>query len=181
MKQNPARLGQTAWTRLGLVLALAGLSSAPLRACTVFVLTDTNRVLFCNNEDWSNPRARIWFVPAGAKRYGCAYVGFEDGLAQGGLNTQGLASDWVAGSKEAWNPDPNLPTSVGNRELLETCPTVEETVAYFRGHREMGFYTSKVLVADRTGASAIIGAKDGKLHGWRKGHAGKVAIARRLR
>ena len=25
--------------------------------------------------------------------------------------TQGLASDWVANSKEAWNPELNLPTS----------------------------------------------------------------------
>ena len=97
MKRYSAHFQHTASTRLGLVLALVGLISAPLRACTILVLTDTNRVLFCNNEDWSNPRARIWFVPAGAKHYGCVYVGFDDGFAQGGLNTQGLASDWVAG------------------------------------------------------------------------------------
>jgi len=41
--------------------------------------------------------------------------------------------------------------------------TVEQAIAFFRGHRELGFYTARVLVADRTGASAIIGAKDGKL------------------
>jgi hypothetical protein len=46
----------------GLALALCGFISAPVHACTIFVLTDTNRALFCNNEDWSNPKTRIWFT-----------------------------------------------------------------------------------------------------------------------
>ena len=146
-----------------LALALCGFISVPVHACTIFVLTDTNRALFCNNEDWSNPKTRIWFVPAGITNHGCVYVGFDDGFPQGGLNTEGLASDWVAGYKEAWKPDPSLPTSAGNRQLLETCATIEEAIAFFRGHREVGFYSARVLVADRTGASVIIGAKDGKL------------------
>src|SRR5882724_3860743 len=134
MKQHHRCLGQIFSMKFALVLALSGLISAPVRACTIFVLTDTNRALFCNNEDWSNPKTRIWFVPAGPTHYGCVYVGFDDGLAQGGLNTKGLASDWVAGFNEAWNPDPSLPTSSGNRQLLETCATVEEAIAFFHGH-----------------------------------------------
>ncbi len=58
-------------------------------ACTIFVLTDTNRTLFANNEDWSNPRTRVWFIPAIEKHFGAVYVGFDDG-AQGGMNTEGL-------------------------------------------------------------------------------------------
>jgi penicillin V acylase-like amidase (Ntn superfamily) len=162
MKQNQIRCTGRFFAKSGLALA-ACIFSVSVRACTIFVLTGTNGVLFCNNEDWSNPKARIWFVPVDGKHYGCVFVGFDDGVAQGGMNTEGLASDWVAGSKEPWNPDPALPTSVGNRQLLETCATVEQAIAYFREHRELGFYTSRILVADRTGASAIIGAKDGKL------------------
>src|SRR5512133_2438085 len=163
MKQNDGYLGQLFSMKFALALVLSGVIPAPVRACTIFVLTDTNRALFCNNEDWSNPKARIWFVPADAKHYGCVYVGFDDDFAQGGLNTKGLASDWVAGFKEAWKPDPSLPTSVGNRQLLETCATVEEAIAFLRGHRELGFYTARILVADRSGASAIMGARDGRL------------------
>jgi hypothetical protein len=58
--------------RAGMALVLAGLAfaSLPLPACTIIVLTDTNRALFCNNEDWSNPKTRIWFLPpATASRY----------------------------------------------------------------------------------------------------------------
>jgi hypothetical protein len=46
-------------------------AAVSLQACTIFVLTDTNRVLFCNNEDATSPMTRIWFVPAGeGRRYG---------------------------------------------------------------------------------------------------------------
>jgi hypothetical protein len=151
--------------KLALALAFSVLLSLPARPCTIFLLTDTNHVLFCNNEDWFKTNATIWFVPAEAPtRYGCVYVGFADGFPQGGMNTEGLASDWVSGYEESWKPDPKLPPSAGSRQLLETCATVEEAIAFFRGHRELGFYTAKILVADPTGASAIIGASNGKLH-----------------
>jgi hypothetical protein len=41
---------------LALVLVHSAFAAMTVNACTVFVLTDTNHVLFCNNEDWSNPR-----------------------------------------------------------------------------------------------------------------------------
>ncbi len=91
----------------GLALAFFCSISAPVLACTIFVLTDAKRALFCNNEDWSNPKSRIWFVPAGEGHWGCAYVGFDDGQPQGGVNTEGLAFDWVAGFMEKWEPIPD--------------------------------------------------------------------------
>src|SRR3954449_6248991 len=100
--------------KLALALALIRLINAPVHACTIFVLTDTNRTLFCNNEDWSNPKSRIWFVPGSDKHYGGVYVGFDDNYAQGGMNTEGLAFDWVAGYTEAWKPDPNVSLVWGN-------------------------------------------------------------------
>ncbi len=147
-------------------LACAACLLPRVNACTIFVLTDTNRALFCNNEDWSNPKTRIWFVPAGEGYHGCAYVGFDNGWAQGGLNTEGLAFDWVAGFKEEWQPGPEMRRVRGNssQRMLETCATVEDAVAYYRKHREPAFSYAKILVADRTGTSVIIGAKDGRLH-----------------
>jgi hypothetical protein len=146
------------------VLAFISLASLSACACTIFVLTDTNRSLFCNNEDWSDPKTRIWFLPAGDGYYGAVYVGFDNGWAQGGLNTEGLAFDWVAGYKEQWEPDPKLPNARGNpsQRMLETCATIADAIAFYEGHREPGFSSAKILVADRTGASVIIGAKDGK-------------------
>jgi penicillin V acylase-like amidase (Ntn superfamily) len=117
------------------------------RACTIFVLTDTNRTLFANNEDWSNPKTRMWFIPAGAKNFAAVYVGFDDGWAQGGMNTEGLACDWVAGFNDVWQPDASLTNVWGNssQQMLETCATVEEAIAFYRGHREPGFYRARIL------------------------------------
>ena len=148
-----------------LLAALATFTVQSAEACTIFVLTDAKRVVFCNNEDWSNPKSRIWFVPAGDEHLGCAYVGFDNGWAQGGLNTKGLAFDWVAGSREEWKPGSDMKVARGNPSvrMLETCTTVDEAVAFFRKHRELSFAYAKILVADSSGKSVIVGAKDGKL------------------
>ncbi|MGV3773453.1 MAG: hypothetical protein ACO1QB_11165 [Verrucomicrobiales bacterium] len=62
--------------RLAFLVCLAALSC---HACTVFLLTDSEKTMFFNNEDFSNPATRIWFVPGGSNFFGCAYVGFDDG------------------------------------------------------------------------------------------------------
>jgi hypothetical protein len=148
---------------LGILLVFLCLS-VPAAACTIFVLTDANQALFCNNEDWSNPKTRIWFVPPGDGHYGCAYVGFDDGFAQGGFNTEGLAYDVVAGFGENLQADPNLSPVRGSpcQRIIETCATVEEAIEFYRTH-QVSFDQYGILMADRTGASVILGARNGKL------------------
>ncbi len=149
-----------------LAFGLLWFVAASVHACTIFVLTDTNRVLFCNNEDWANPRTRIWFVPASEGRYGCAFVGFDNAWGQGGVNTEGLAYDWVNfGTNEKWEPTLGMSRAAdGNatHQMLESCATVAEAVAFYRKKFEPGFISSRILIADNTGASAILGVKDGK-------------------
>ncbi len=149
--------------RLYFILSL--MVAVRVSACTIFVLTDTNRTLFCNNEDWEDPKTRIWFVPGNDKHYGGVYVGFDNNYAQGGMNSEGLAFDWVAGFTERWEPDPGISVVWGNsgQQALENCATVEQAIAFFRKHQDRGFFRAKILMADRTGASVIIGGKDGKL------------------
>ena len=152
-------------------LATIFLASLSIHACTIFTLTDTNRALFCNNEDWQDPQTKIWFVPShrgflsSTKTYGCAYVGFGNGWGQGGVNTEGLAFDWVAGYKETWQRNPKMKSARGNpaERMLETCATIQEAIAFFQSYWEPGFSYGKILIADRTGASVIIGAADGRL------------------
>jgi len=150
---------------LAFTLLLAAFISVPASSCTIFVLTNGQQVLFCNNEDWSNPKTRIWFVAAGDGHYGCAYVGFDDGWAQGGLNTKGLAFDWVAGYMEKWKPERGMKNVRGNpsERMLETCATIEEAIAFYKMHREPSFSRARILIADRAGTSVIIGVRDGHL------------------
>jgi hypothetical protein len=150
---------------VGAACGILYLSAAPSYACTIFVLIDTNSALFFNNEDWSNPKTRIWFIPARGRDYGYVCVGFDDDVSEGGLNSEGLAYDVVAGYQEEWQPDPKLPRPPGHspQRMLETCATVQEAIAFYRSRQEPGFAHGKVLVADKTGTSAIIGFHDGKL------------------
>jgi hypothetical protein len=141
-------------------------SIIPTHACTIFVLTDSQRTLFFNNEDYSNPTTRIWFLPADKGFYGVAYVGFDNDWAQGGVNTAGLAFDWVAGTKIDYVPDSKLLKVRGNNpsnRMLESCATVEEAIAFYQKYREEGFCYARIMIADKTGASVIIGVRDGKL------------------
>jgi hypothetical protein len=150
------------------ILAALSLVPTPTTACTVFTIVGGERVLFCDNEDFSNPRTRIWFVPAAdsTAKYGCVYLGFDDGWGQNGLNDQGLAYGWVAGFKEKWQRQPKMNSFDGKpcHRMLESCATVEEAVTFFENNWEESFSYGRLLVADRTGKSVILRAKDGKLH-----------------
>lgn len=165
MKQHVHLSKRILLIRFGLTVALITSIPLPIHACTIFVLTDADQTLFCNNEDYSNPVTRIWFVPAGDGFYGCVYIGFDDGWAQGGLNTEGLAFDWVAGYMEEWEFSEVMKRVRGNpsERMLETCTTIDEAITFYREHWEPSFDRAKILVADKSGASVIIGAKDGEL------------------
>src|SRR4051812_35368694 len=145
-------------SRFGFFVVCSHLVSSNVQACTIFVLADANRALFCNNEDCSDLNTRIWFMPGKPGTNGCAYVGLTNGWAQGGLNTEGLAFDWVAGYKEKLDVDPKMKALEGNSSarMLECCATVEEAIAFYQTHEERAFSYAKILVADRT-----IGATDG--------------------
>jgi penicillin V acylase-like amidase (Ntn superfamily) len=157
MKRTLPRPGQTLAVRFALVLASIPLAITPARACTIFVLTDTNRALFCNNEDWSNPNTRVWFVPARWGDYGYAAVGFDDGWSQGGINTKGLAYDVVAGFQEKWKADFKLLPARGHSPLrmLATCATVEEAIAFYRKRQEPGFSRCKILVDSQPAQNSV--------------------------
>lgn len=65
-------------------------------ACTGLVVQDGERILVGNNEDWFNPRTKIWFIQPLNGRYGGVFFGFDDFSAQGGMNQKGLFFDGFA-------------------------------------------------------------------------------------
>ena len=86
----------------------------PVKGCTIFLLTNESQTLFFNNEDFTNPNTYMWFRPAGEGYYGCAFVGFDNGQAQGGINTEGLAFDIWADGYNPYEWDPSKPRAKGN-------------------------------------------------------------------
>ena len=45
--------------------------------------------------------------------------------------------------------------------MLETCASVQEAIAFYQQNSEPSFSRARILIADKTGASVIVGAKDG--------------------
>ena len=64
--------------------------------------------------------------------------------------------------------------------MLESCATVEEAIAFYHKYREPQFSRAKILVADKSGASAIIGARDGKLQVDRANHSRGFGYGRKM-
>ena len=47
--------------------------------------------------------------------------------------------------------------------MLESCATMEEAIAFYKTYAEPGFAHTKMLIADKSGASVIIGSRNGTL------------------
>jgi hypothetical protein len=107
----------------------------------------------------------MWFIPGAEGKHGAVYVGFDDGWGQGGCNEKGLAFGWVAGFKERWERPAGAEIAKGNpsQRMLETCTTVAEAVAFYERYWEESFSYGQLIIADRTGKSVLLRAKDGKL------------------
>ena len=95
--------------------------------CTVIYGTDDFNSIGGNNEDYTNPHTRIWFIPAEDGKFGRALVGYAGFVWQGGMNDQGLFFDAMAiedhydverGNKELY--DGSLPS-----RALEVCADVD--------------------------------------------------------
>jgi uncharacterized protein (TIGR03435 family) len=139
--------------------ALAGHTA--VLACTAFCAAGTGQVLVGNNEDWNNPRTKIWFVPATAGSYGRVYVGFDDMWPQGGMNERGLWFDGFAAPPVKPDASADLPRVPGNivDTAMAECSTVEDVVRLFSRYNR-AFLTEAILMfADASGDAVSIEAE----------------------
>jgi tetratricopeptide (TPR) repeat protein len=122
-------------------------------------------VLAGNNEDWKNPKTKIWFAPASNGAYGRVCVGFDNLYAQGGMNDQGLFIDANALSPTGWEPIEDKPTFQGALidRILAECATVEDAIALCDKYNIRGLSQARFPIADRTGASMVVEYGQGKV------------------
>jgi len=136
--------------------------------CTIVMIAKNGFVLAGNNEDWTEPRTKTWFVPASEEAYGRVYVGFDHAPIhdrfQGGMNTQGLFMDMNAVKPTGWQGEPGKPRFQGDlvEHILSHYSTVDEVVEFFQQHDVPDLSMLRVPVADAEGESVIIE--------WGKGH-----------
>ncbi len=148
--------------------------TSSVRSCTIFTVENGDSVFFGNNEDETGSRknTEIWFDQAqGENTYGCAYLGFADnapggndidGIAIGGINTQGLCFD-ANGVPPPVNVKQNAdgPRRSGlyNWEfILKECASVEDVIQWYQTHNMEGWWGDQIHWADASGDAVVIGA-----------------------
>lgn len=142
------------------LLAVLALTT-PANPCSAFVVTGDGRVLFANNEDYLDPDTYAWFVPAKDGRHGAMYLGYSNGFPQGGMNDAGLAFDGFATDPHPMTQQDGKEAYASNTSLLadvmETCATVDEVVAFFERIDLRPILTHAMLFyADASGAAVIV-------------------------
>ena len=127
-------------------------------ACTGLVVQDGERVLVGNNEDWFNPRTKIWFIQPLNGRYGGVFFGFDDFSAQGGMNQKGLFFDGFALEPKAVKQADSKPRYKGDliKDVMATCATVKEALAMIDRYSLYFMTYFQLFIADATGDAAII-------------------------
>ena len=127
-------------------------------ACTAFCAAARGEVLVGNNEDYNNPRTRLWFVPAGPGSFGRMYVGFDDLTPQGGMNERGLWFDGFAAPLQRVSSDlPHFPGNIVDRAMAE-CSTVEEVVRLVTRYNRAFLSEAILMFADASGDAVSIEA-----------------------
>jgi len=138
--------------------------------CTIVTMSKNGIVLTGNNEDYTEPRTKIWFIPASKKGYGRVYVGFDSPTLpdsfQGGMNEHGLFMDMNAVNPTGWQRDSGKPTFNGDlvEKILANFTTVPEVVEFFQQHNVPDLNVLKVPIADAKGNSVIIEWGQGAQH-----------------
>lgn len=144
---------------LGLALPLVAVSaqdSAVAQSCTVFLGDDGERILVGNNEDYGNPFANVWFLPAEDGKLGRFLIGHE-GIIQGGMNEAGLVFDSLTiPAVDVPLDDRPLYYGMWTARALEICSTVDEVLAFWQSHCTPGTWDGKAFYADATGDAVLI-------------------------
>ena len=138
---------------------------SPAFSCLIVVITDSEKVLVGNHEDWYARDARIVFNPAEEGKFGHVLFDFaSEGYAQGGMNSEGLFFDGTATPYVPIEfPDKIVYDGYIWKAVLEKCATVEEAIEFVKDYQLPEMEEVHILFADKSGKSVVMGAYDGQL------------------
>jgi hypothetical protein len=145
----------------------------PPRGCTVFTVSQGDRVFFAGNDDWHERDSTYWVDPGSDRRYGAIYFGEPDNVQQG-FNEKGLAYDANGLPLAPVNSHPGRKPVFGGYtsypiQILRACATVEEVMAWVQEHQWHTAMHDQLHFADATGDAVVISA----------GPDGEVAFTRK--
>ena len=150
----------------GLVIFSAFSGIQVCYGCTIITVSNRDVAWAGNNEDYIEPRTKIWLFAASDGVYGRMLWGYDRYLYkyQGGMNDQGLFVDINAVGFTDWRDDPEKPDFEEDviEYILTQFATVDEVIDFFQHHDvDLGYV--KFVVADEWGESAIFEWGRGKL------------------
>ena len=132
------------------------LLAPPAHPCLVFLVSDGKHVYGGNNEDFGDPRTRMWVVPGERGKHGRVCFGYANGFTQGGVNDAGLFCDGLALDHEPVAKS-GKPAFAGNPfdQALAECATVKEVVELFDRHDRSLLTDAQLFFGDKTGDAVI--------------------------
>ncbi|MFX0085508.1 MAG: hypothetical protein ACFFAU_07530 [Candidatus Hodarchaeota archaeon] len=140
-------------------------------ACTIFTISNGDKVLFGNNEDWYNPNTYIWFDLPEKDKFGRVYLGFDDLFPQGGTNENGLCFDANALPKMTLNYHPELLSSSKwiALHIIERCDNISQVIQMAQLYNWGTSMAYQVHFADAFGDAVVISpGSDGEINFTRK-------------
>lgn len=132
----------------------------PCFACLILFITDGKNILVANHEDWLANDAELSFFPSDSKHFGMFYFDFaSEKTAQGGVNEKGLFFD---GTRTPFAPYPANESKLDChcyiwKRILAECSTVEDALNFIRKYRIPEIEEVHILLADKSGNSAVVG------------------------
>ncbi len=146
----------------------------PPRGCTIFTISQGDRVFFGGNGDWINFDSNYYWVDPGSEtRYGAIYFGRPDNVQQG-FNEKGLAYDSNGLPPAPVTNHPGREPVYGGYasyiiHILRACATVEEVIVWVQAHQWHEEMHDQMHFADASGDAVVISA----------GPDGRVAFTRK--
>lgn len=133
-------------------------TSHSVLACTAFMMSDGDEVFVGNNEDYTIPYTRVWFIPPENGQFGRVYFGYENWSPQGGMNDQGLFFDFFATKPFEIESSKDKPKFKGPiiDTMASTCATVEDVIKMFSSINLEFMLKFQMFIVDKTGDAAII-------------------------
>ena len=126
-------------------------------ACSGFYLMKDSTMFFCKNEDWTDWRSKIWFVPATDTSFGYVCFGFELPELSDGMNDKGLIVSHFSGYEKLIRKSIDKPFYPGvlSELVLAKCETIDEVKNLLNHYNLELFHNGMIMFADRYGNSII--------------------------
>lgn len=162
------RIGRQTGLALAMLMILLLRGGSTAAACSIFSCRTEAGTFFCGNEDWTATDPALATYPARNGSYGYVAFGWSSYLpayVQAGINSEGLCFDWAVVPRQAFVATPgkkSLPLDA-TVEILKTCATVDEALAFIEKHDFPNLASEHLFLADRKGASCVVEYNNGKV------------------